>query len=780
MRRFGALVLLAAALGAQQRVGRLPDGGAILPNGWPLTPAGTQVELSTLPMALELAPGDARAVALNGGFLTPSLSVVDLGSGKAVQQIPLRDGWLGLTANRDRSKLYVGGGATGSVFELGWNQGVLEPGREFHAVDAGALTSRDFIGDVRLSADERFLYAANLFQNEVAKLNAGSGIRVGGFRTRARPYRMRLGLQPETMWISHWGAASVGLYSLTEGRLLQAVPSGGLPSDILIVPGELEPEPGEEDTPPRVARLFIASANTNSVWVYGLTAGQNPRLLERISLGPSPLAPAGTAPTALAASADGKRLYIVCSGNNLVAVADIENSRARLMGAVPTGWYPTAALAHPDGSLFYLSGKGGGSHPAPSGPDPTRRGEPAEYVAALETGSLGIVPPLDETALGATTVRAAENIPYDDELALASGAPEGHPVPATVGGPSPIEHVIYVVAENRTYDQILGDVGGANGDPALAALGGGLTPNYHKLAREFAVLDNFYATGAVSADGAYWSFGAFANDFVEKLWPSLTAGRLRFDPLRGAEPAAAPPAGFLWSNALAAGLSIRNYGVWVEPGPGGEPKVGDPVLAPYTDLDYPGFDLSIPDGRRVDQFVKDFKARAASGDLPRLMLVHLPNSHTAGRSSGYPTARAMMAEHDFALGRLVEEVSKTQAWAKTLIVVAQDDAQDGPDHVDSHRGVCLLASPWVRRGVKDSNLYTSLSALRTIEFILGLRPMSQFDASARTFWRAFTTAPDPAPYEAVRPEQPFEEQNPEGTGGRVRRAQAPGPHGASL
>jgi DNA-binding beta-propeller fold protein YncE len=473
MRRCGALILLAAALWGQQRVGRLPDGGAILPNGWPLTPAGAQIELSTLPMAVALAAGDAQAIVLNAGFLQPSLSVVDLAQGMVMQRVPLRDAWLGLTSNRDRTKLYVGGGSAGSVFELDWKDGALQPGREFHAADSG------FIGDVRLSADERLVYAANVFANEIITLNAGSGIRIGGFQTGPRPYRMRLGLQPDTMWISHWSAASVGLYRISEGRMLEAVPTGGLPSDILIVPGELEPEPGEEDAPRLVARLFIAAANTNSVWVYGLTEGQTPRLIERIQLGPSAVAPAGTAPTALAASADGKRLYIACSGNNLIAVADIEQARARLLGAVPTGWYPTAVLPHPDGRLLYLNGKGGGSFPAPNGPDPTRRGETSQYVAALQTGSLGVVPALDEATLNAATVRAAQNIPYDDDLALASGGPDGHPVPAQLGQVSPIEHVVYAVAENRTYDQILGDVEGGNGDPDLTVFGVEVTPNHH-------------------------------------------------------------------------------------------------------------------------------------------------------------------------------------------------------------------------------------------------------------------------------------------------------------
>ena len=207
-------------------------------------------------------------------------------------------------------------------------------------------------------------------------------------------------------------------------------------------------------------------------------------------------------------------------------------------------------------------------------------GKASQYVAALQTGSLGVVPPLDEANLAATTLRAAQNIAYDDELAQRSGAPEGHPVPARLGQPSTIEHVIYVIAENRTYDQVLGDIDGAAGDDALTVFGEDVTPNYHRLARELTVLDNFHATGNVSSDGAYWTLSGVANDFVEKLWPARTAGRLRFEPFRGSEPAAIPAAGYLWTNALAAGLTVRTYGM----------EMQDPALEAHADPQYPGFD----------------------------------------------------------------------------------------------------------------------------------------------------------------------------------------------
>jgi hypothetical protein len=349
----------------------------------------------------------------------------------------------------------------------------------------------------------------------------------------------------------------------------------------------------------------------------------------------------------------------------------------------------------------------------------------------------------------------------------------GSPVPSRPGDASPIRHVIYVVKENRTFDQILGDFKGAKGDPDLVVFGEDAAPNHRKLAREFTLLDNFYTAGDVSADGQNWTFGALATDFIEKLWPSYYARRRGVYDFEGGEPAALPPAGYLWTNARAAGLAVRSYGVWTQSAqPGGSASVKDPGLVADSDASFPPFDLDTPEQTRVDEFLRELGEYEIKGELPRLMLVRLPNDHTAGRAPGKPTALAMMAEHDYALGRLVEGVSKSKFWPQTAIFIVEDDAQDGADHVDSHRSPAFVISPYARRGFVDPTFYSTPSVLRTIELILGLRPMTQFDAAATPLSAAFTMDINATPYEAVRPRQSFDQKNPEGEGGLPRRVEA--------
>lgn len=758
--RFLLLLVVPCCLLAQPFAGQRPDGAAILPNGWPITPAGRQLQLSTLPMALALHPDGKHAFVLNSGFLPPTVSVIDLDAGSILAEVPAPGAWLGLTLDAKGERLFVSGGARGSVLLYTYADGRLERAAEYSGVE-GALSDNDFIGDILLSPDERFLFAANLFDDSVSVINLSSGVRVRTFQVGPRPYRLRLGQRGQSLWVSHWGESAIGLYSLPDGRLLEKIPSGSLPTDMALLEGAVETH--EDEGLPITARLFVACANTNDVWVYGLTAGDRVRLLERIPLGPGLRAPAGTAPTALSLSPDSQRLYIAASGNNAVIQADVSAARTELVGAAPTGWYPTAVAERKNGGIVYLSGKGGGSMPAPRGPNPTDRGSEQQYVAAMQKGSLGLLPPLDPAALRALTERVGENILYDDALLEDAGIPAGNPIPNRPGDPSPIKHVVLVLKENRTFDQILGDLPRANADSKLVVFGPDVAPNHRRLAEQFVLLDNFYAVGDVSADGQNWSAAAIANDFVEKLWPSALGRRLAQNPFEGGDTASFPPAGYLWSNALSAGLSVRNYGLFS--------RTIDTGLRPLSADNYPAFDLSVPDGKRVDLFLADWKRLEADGELPSLLLVYLPNDHTAGRSPGYPTARAMMAEHDYALGRLIAGVSQSPSWPQTAVFVIEDDAQDGADHIDSHRSVALVASPYVKRGAKDSTFYSTPSVLRTIELILGLNPMTQFDAAALPLWRSFTSEPTSAPYEATRPKQAFDEPNPAGEGVQPRRVE---------
>jgi len=745
------VLLLAGLVQAQPTAGRRPNGSAILPNGWPITPLGKQIPVSTLPLAVELTPDDKYALVLNAGFLQPSISVIDLAAEDEVQRLNLPDAWLGLALNKAGDKVFVGGGARAAVLELEFAKGRLRLVAEHKAVE-GAPRESDFIGDVVFSADEGLIYAANLFSDKVSVLNAKSGIYLEEFSVGSRPYRLLV--DEEFLWISHWGASSVGLYNASEGRQIDRLLTGPLPGDMLLVPGAVDTS--EEEGLPIAARLFVACSNTNSVWAFGLSEGRSARELERIRVAASPAAPFGSGPSALAVGID-SQLLIATSGNNLVAIADISEARARPLGAFPTGWYPTDIAALPDGRLLYLSGKGGGSVPAPNGPDPTRRDRGGDYVAALQTGSVGIAPALTPEILAAATTRAAENILYDDSFAIDAGVPEANPIPSNVGQTSPIEHVVYVLVENRTYSQLFGE---------KPVFGAEVAPNYHRLAQRFARADNFYTAGDVSADGQNWSAAAFANDFTEKLWPSYQAGRLASYRFEGGDPAAIPPAGYIWSNAISAGRRVRNYGMWTQRRDDGSVRVLDPGLELYTSLDYPPFDLETPDSIRVDVVIEELK----DAPLPELTVVRLPGSHTAGRSPGFLTPNSMMADHDLALGRLVEAISLKKEWPKTAILVASDDAQDGADPIDSHRSIALVVSPYAKRAYVDRAFYSTLSVLRTIELILGMRPMTQFDAAAPPMWRSFQAEPAAGPYQAVRPKTPLDEQNPPSPVGRPRRA----------
>ena len=314
--------------------------------------------------------------------------------------------------------------------------------------------------------------------------------------------------------------------------------------------------------------------------------------------------------------------------------------------------------------------------------------------------------------------------------------------------------MIYVIKENRTYDQVLGDMKEGNGDADLCLFGEKVTPNYHKLARQFVLLDNFYVDGEVSADGHQWSMGAYATDFVEKVWPLNYRGsplrKLALYPSEGNyDPIARPAAGYIWDRCAEAGVSYRSYGEFVD----NAKKAGDPAvprvkaLEGHIDPDFHGWDLDYPDVKRAERFIAELHRFEKDGDLPRLSILRLPNDHTAGTKVGKPTPRAMVADNDLALGMVVEAVSKSKFWKDTAVFVLEDDAQNGPDHVDAHRSPALVISSYTKHNYVDSTMYSTSSALRTMELILGLKPMSQFDAAARPMANAFQAKPDLTAYE---------------------------------
>src|ERR1700722_3685844 len=768
---FLAALLAAAAMVCSQpapreQVGPLPGGGFLLNSGWRLAPAGKQVPLDTFPMSTALSPDGRYLLVLNGGYNPPTVSVLETATGRETSRVPVADGWLGLAFSRKGDRVYVGGGSQASVFEFSFSNGALAAARTFTVVAPEKRTPRDFIGDVTVTPDGHLVYASDLYHDSLMVINPQSGMVIDHIKTGRRPYRILFHPDGKSLFVTSWTDGSVGHYETASGNLLATVRLGPHPTDMVWRPGKNDAPEGET---PWAGRLFIAAANTNSVYTLGVSEGKELRLVETINTAMTPNQPAGMTPSGLALSADGKRFFIVCSDANAVAVANISEARSHVEGFIPTGWYPTAARVLPDGSLVVLNGRGFGSHPNPKGPNPSRRPEPVhqgvaqpEYVGRIQTGTASFIEPFNDAQLSAYTKTVLANSPYRDEKL---DAPNPFP---------PIQHIIYIVKENRTYDQVLGDMKEGNGDASLVLFGEKITPNQHKMARQFVLLDNFYVNSDVSADGHSWSTAAIATDYIQKMWPNSYAGRRKTYDYEEQEPTDQPPAGYLWTSAAGAGLSVRNFGYMVENRPKAAADgtqveaVRDPVLNRVTNRFYRNFDLDYPDVERAKVFLQEFSEYVKSGQMPRLIVMRLGNDHTYGMQAGKLSPFALAADNDYALGMLLEAVSKSRFWPETAIFVVGDDAQNGPGHVDSHRSPAYVLSPYVKHQAVDSSLYNTTSILRTMELMLGLRPMTHFDAGARPLSAAFQPTPDLAPYIAEKPRVPLDERNPAHTSAAER------------
>ena len=514
--------------------------------------------------------------------------------------------------------------------------------------------------------------------------------------------------------------------------------------------------------------LYVANANSDSISVIDTSAD----IVEQtIDVRPASSVHLGSAPNALVVSQDGETLYVANAGNNAVAVIQ-PGSRHPIRGFIPVGWFPTAlALTKASDRLLIGNGYGFGSI-APTPPGRTGR----SY--SDRKGVISIVPvPVDNGQLNQYTVQVRQNNKTIGAGESPTVVPKisAVPVPATLAHASPIQHVIYIIKENRTYDQVFGDMPKGNGDPSLTMFGRSVTPNIHALADQFVLLDNYYTAGDQSALGHQWCDEAYANDYVHKY------GNARND-FAGTNPMAFAPTGFLWDNARNHGKSARIFGeftnrtvktpanaTWLDfytawkngtPGPGIVGATSVKSAQPITSPIFPGYDMGIPEQVRTELFLQEFREFVLNRNPPNLLVMLLPIDHTNGTSPGFPTPRAMVADNDLAVGRVVDAVSHSIYWPTTAIFITEDDAQNGLDHVDGHRSEALVISPYTRRGAVDSTLYTSINLVRTIEQILGLPPMNQFDSAAHPMANSFTNTPDFTPFDALPNQIPLDEMNP--------------------
>jgi len=786
-------IVFAALLVSEQpapvRVGPRPDGSFLLNSGWLLRPAGEQIGVDTLPMRGVLSHDGRFLLVLNGGYKPPTISVIDVAAKKEIKRVLVRDkvrwdapstpgagdAWYGLAFAPSGTRVYAGGGSQARVYEFEFTPetGDLKPGRDMIAVSDLANKGLSFIGDVAVSPDGHLLYAADVHLDSIAVFNLQSAMLIERWKTGKRPYRILVHPSGRSLLVSGWGDAALYRHDALSGEILAKFRTGPHPTDLLWLAKPAPTDEGESSKYP--ARLFVAAANTNAVLVYGVAADGDLQQIEDISVALTPEQPLGMTPSAVAMNKDATRLYITCSDGNAVAAVDITSARSRVLGFIPTGWYPTGVVTLPDGRLAILNGKGLGSHANPNGPNPTKRPEPShqgtaavEYVGRIQTGTVGLLDSPEEGTLASFTRTVRENSPYRDDLQRERvEGPQADIFTKAEGHRSPIEHVIYIVKENRTYDQVLGDIGKGNSDPSLVLFGEKITPNLHQLARDFILYDNFYENSDVSADGHNWANAAIAPDYTVKMWPNSYAGRRKTYDYEGGEPADTPPAGYIWNNAMAAGVTVRNYGDWVVNVPLKNVKdnrqvasLNDPSLKPVTDMSYRTFDLEYPDVERAKEFLREWSEFAARGEAPQLSLVRLGNDHTSGTAPGKLTPLALNADNDQAVGMLVEAISHSKFWPTTAIFIIEDDAQNGPDHVDSHRAPAFVISPYTRRGIVDSTMYNQAGLLHTIEALLGIHPMTQFDASGTVMFGSFLTHPDSRPWSHLAPQTSLTERNP--------------------
>jgi DNA-binding beta-propeller fold protein YncE len=768
--------------------GRQLDGSVLLPNAWSLRPAGRQVELGDFPVNIAVHPGGRFAAILHSGYSEHQIIVIDLQAGGTMSRTRLKETFYGIEFSKDGKHLFCSGAGDEVVHEYDFENGVLS---NHKSIPLRPASETGVPAGLAVDGHGEFLYAANVWGHRVTQVTLGPETRAldiplgtnltqlappvqpaADFETAAAekralaelyaskptdtfPYACRLDDQRNRLYVSLWSQASVAVVDVASKQVIARWPS--------------EEHPCEMTLTRNSKVLFVANASRNTVTLFDTATG---RPLETICSALYPQAPPGSTPNSLALTPDDRTLFIANADNNLVAVFDVSSpGQSRALGFIPAGWYPTSVRLTPDGKhLLIANGKGLSSLPNPRGPKPgvnNSDGGTVQYIARLFHGSLSIIdlPVLSEREkwLAACSAEAYKCSPLRPDSSVVTSQPNDSPVPIKVGDPSPVRYCLYIIKENRTYDQVLGDIPNANGDASLCLFPERVTPNLHRLVREFVLLDNFYVDSEVSADGHEWSMGAYATDFVEKMWPldygHNGSGKFPY-PAEGDFPIAAPTGGYLWDLAREAGVTYRSYGEFAS-----NPRSSHPArarvktLEGHIDEQYMGFDLSYSDVKRADRFIAELKRFEAAGEMPYLQIIRLPNDHTHGTTLGFRTPTAYIAENDLALGRLVDAVSHSKFWPQTAIFVVEDDAQNGSDHVDAHRTTAFVISPYAKRGAVDSSLYSTSSMLRTMELILGLKPMSQFDAAARPMFGSFQPKADLRPYQALPANVDLEQRN---------------------
>ena len=606
--------------------------------------------------------------------------------------------------------------------------------------------------------DNAHVWLALASQHAIGFVNTDSGQVERTIDTGDKTWPAAIALSPDrkTLATTDDNGAAVLLVDVASGKVTKTIATASHPGDIAFAPGgstlawtnragsTISTVPAAGSSTPRtieVGRHPTALAFASNTTLY--VAASDDDAVARVDLGlqtrtasinvgihNGPVNGWGASPNALALTADGTVLVTNGAQNSLALIKG-----TKLVSRLSTGWYPDGA-AVAGNTAYVIDGKGESSRPNPQFSPFARHG--AGYVAASLAGS----------------VRAIDLRTPDQTRTVIAFISKGLQIPANsiVRPNGPIKHVIYLIKENRSYDQVLGDIPGAAGDPSLTLFGKDITPNQHAIASRFGVLDHAFTNSQVSADGHNWTDAGFANDYLERFWPPLYGGKRQLYDFEDGAVASVPHNGYLWDAAARAHITYRNYGEFVTNAtvPGGDVSTQEAALKEHTDLKFPGFDLEISDLDRFNLWNAEFRTFERSGALPALEIVRVPNDHTEGTRAGSLTPQAYVAQNDYAIGKIVEAVSHSRYWRDTVIFSVEDDAQNGPDHIDDQRSTFYLASPYARGGVIHAR-YSTASVLHTFEIMLGMKPLSIYDATATPLYEAFSQRPNMQPFVALKP-----------------------------
>ena len=691
----------------------------LLFNGWGVTPVGEQVQIGDMPLKAIFSPDRKQLITSTLGFSGVHLTTLDVASHQVIQTVDLDKVWNGLAFSPDGKTLYVSGGNSGKLMAFSYDAGKVAKVKEIKGGDS------TFASGIAVHPDTGVIYVCIESYNQVYALEPGTLKFIAAIGTGSNPHSCCFGEDRRHLYISNWGSSSITVIDTKTNTHVHDIRVGVRPNDMAL----------SND-----GRLFVACAGDNTVHVVqtqaleavikGPTQATRPpegtREVLNTALEPTELE--GSSPIGVSVSPDGKTLFVANADNNDVMVADITDANeTHIKGFIPTGWYPTSVVAGDD-TLFVTVGKGLQSRPnypaKGAKPDKGREGQLYDYTGRCFEGYVSKVALDHMSSLPKWTAQVRANTPFHLDNVRKTAMKSDSVVPDSTGKGSPIDHVLYVIMENRTYDQVFGDLKEGNGEPYLCMYGEKITPNRHKLALEYTLLDNIYCNSEVSFDGHSWCDAAMATDAMQKQWTSGYSGH---GDVINSEELQVPTAGFLWDAARRNGLSVKAYGEGDSDYLGGHAVPVDSRGTWKGDRDY----------EYVDGWIKDLHEAEKTGKLANFMIMSLGEDHTAGTTPGEYTPEACVASNDQAIGKIIAAMSRSKFWKSTAIFFVEDDAQNGPDHVDAHRTYGMVVSPYVKRHFVDHTMYSQVSMVRTIELLLGLPPLTQYDAAAIPMFNTF-------------------------------------------